>query len=299
MNRQRAISLLNLSKEWTKQDVRRAYKRRALELHPDRKQGMASQFIELKEAHDFLLNSQNKSCHHIDIHKDIERLIDTLTQQYKDAIAPFILALPKEKQQWMIHFLEMYGKFILGEEECDTILHKIQKEYFNNKQELSNEFQDSSEESILIYIDEMIRDQVIIQHDEYIPSWVLVWNDIPIHRDTVNGIHLDESNQLTFIIERPIQNIYHANETIQLNRSYFSGSNMIHIMCSIQKSDLRITPDIQYPRFEMKCFTIYNSEGKVIWTHRENDFKGCIHPSVSLDDIQIRTPYRVGVQLTL
>lgn len=289
MNKDKAIQLLKLPENWTKQDVRRQYKKKALEYHPDRNSGFASHFIELKEAHDFLLDTKSQSVH-TNFHNELDELINTITKQYKEAIVPFILALPREKQIWMKHFLELYGTFLLGEEDNREILEKLNF----NKQEY---IQDPSIN--LIYIDEIIRDQVIIQHDEYIPSWVLEWNGKPIHRDTLNGIHLDESNQLTFIIERPIQNIYHASQTIQLNHSYFSGSNMIHIMCSVQKSDLRITPDIQYPRFEMKCFTIYNSEGKVIWTHRENDFKGCIHPSVSLDDIQIRTPYRVGVQLTL
>lgn len=295
MNKQKAISLLNLSNEWTTQDVRRAYKRRALELHPDRKDGMASQFIELKEAHDFLLSLHNESFSCVDIHQDIERLIEAITQQYKEAIIPFILALPSEKQQWMIHFIEIYGKFILEESEYESILSRLQKESVGSIVKVV----DASENSILIYIDEIIRDQVIIQQNEYIPSWVLEWNGTPIHRNNVNDIELDENNLLTFIIRKPIGNIFYASETIQFNRSYFSGSNMIHIMCSVQKSDLRITPDVQYPRFEMKCFRIYNSEGKVIWTHHENEFKGCIHPSVGLDDIQIRTPYRIGVQITL
>lgn len=291
MNKQKAISLLNLSKEWKKEDVRRAYKRRALELHPDRKQGMASQFIELKEAHDFLLSADESSPSHINI-QDIERLIEKITQQYKDAIIPFILALPREKQYWMIHFIEIYGKFILEETEYKNILSKLQTECVD----IVNT---DMENSILIYIDEIIRDQVIIQQNEYIPSWVLEWNGTPIHRDIINDIELNENNRLTFIIHKPIEKIYHSDEIIQFNRSYFSGSNLIHIICNVQKDDLHITPKIQYPPFEMICFKIYNSEGKIIWTHQENDFKGCIQPSVGLDDVQIRTPYCVGIHLTL
>lgn len=289
MNKDKAIQLLKLPKNWTTQDVRKQYKKKALEYHPDRNSGFASQFIKLKEAHDFLLETKSQPTHS-NFHNELDELINTIMKQYKEAIIPFIQALPHEKQIWMKHFLELYGSVLLGKEDNQEILEKLNFTEQKDIQDLSIN---------VIYIDEIIRDQVIIQQNEYIPSWVLEWNGKSIHRNKVNDIELSENNLLTFIIRKPIGNIYYASETIQFNRSYFSGSNMIHIMCSVQKSDLRITPNVQYPRFEMKCFTIYNSEGKVIWTHHENEFKGCIHPSVGLDDIQIRTPYRVGVQLTL
>jgi curved DNA-binding protein CbpA len=287
MNKKEAIELLNLPKNWTNQDVRKQYKKKALEYHPDRNSGFASKFIKLKEAHDLLLNT-NLNPKDSSFHNELDELINAIMKQYKDAIVPFVLSLPSEKQKWIKHFLELYGLAILGDDNI-RILEELNFREERYNIDLSN----------VIYIDEIIRDQVIIQQNEYIPSWVLEWNGKSIHRNKTKDIELSKENLLTFFIPKSIKNIYNSSETIQLNRSYFSGSNIIHIKCNIQKNDLRITADIQFPKFEMECFTIYNSNGKVIWTHKENGFKGCIHPSVGIDDFQIRTPYRIGIQLTL
>ena len=286
MNKKKAIEILNLPKKWTTQDIRRAYKRKALELHPDRNTGDADKFIELKQAHDILINTDNFNQE--GIHIDLEEFLKTIQQKYKEAIVPFILALPEQKQKWMIHFLEMYGSVLLGDD-IEELLRELR--------EHESEYVPQEQESILIYIDEIIRDQVIIQNGEYIPSWCLEWNEFPVYRQPVDGIEIDTSNELHFNIKKNIKDIFKSKqETITLNQSYFSGEHMVHLIVDVKRKDLQIRDTVQYIPFITRHLCIYHKNGEIVWNNPS--FKGCIHPDEKLDgNCSNRIPYKIGVHL--
>ena len=286
MNKKKAIEILNLPKKWTTQDVRRAYKRKALELHPDRNTGDANKFIEIKQAHDILINTE--SYDENEIHIDLEEFLKTIQQKYKEAIVPFILALPEQKQKWMIHFLEMYGSVLLGDD-IEELLRELR--------ELREPEIEIQQESMLIYIDEIIRDQVIIQNGEYIPSWCLEWNGFPVYRQPVDGIDIDISNELLFIVKKNLKDVFKSNhELITFNQSYFSGEHMIHLIVEVERKELEVRDTIQYIPFKTKHLCIYHKNGEIVWNNP--DFQGCIHPDEKLDgNCDNRIPYKIGVCL--
>lgn len=289
MNRVYAEHILHLSNQWTRKDVRKAYKLRAKELHPDKhpnKKDMASKFVELKEAHDYLLgwndttqetpndrNDRNDRSLNTTI---LEELLTKLTESYQEALIPFIQSLPSQKKQWVIEYLEMYGEVFLGQD-VYSILSQIRTDSVDS---ISN-VQDSSTSSLPMYhvhFDEMLNDQIIVHNTDstqlYIPSWYTEFNSHPIVRHLPHNVSIDASNTIYFHISVSFRSIYHTEqETISLNRTYFSEKGtLIHVTGYVPRNTIVITKTPQHIQSEISSIHIYDSQGTLVSQKTEGVF---------------------------
>lgn len=283
MNYDKATSLLGLSSSsqatpYTKQDIRRAYKTLAKTLHPD-KNGMAEEFIQLKEAHDYLMSlvdssgcipsSSSKSTNTSNTSnatmmatvKEMEELISLVMKQYREAVVPFVLALPPNKQAWVVDFLEMYGELLFGDTIQDILTSIRESVLFvspspsvdmdmeneaNDKDRTQDPSDSPDSPPYHVHIHEMLMDQIIVHktimayaytdekgeqderedkedHEDYIPSWTLVHNGHAMIRHSPSSLLLQDDNTLVCHIRIPLTRIFHSTETIiPLNASYFS-----------------------------------------------------------------------------
>lgn len=306
INKLQAETILDVSVPWTKQDIRRAYKRKAKELHPDKTNGLTTKFIELKEAHDYLMNYTNDKetnstfcSHHSQWTSTMDELLMSIVNNYQDALIPFICSLNEEKRHWVVEFLELYGEFLLGED-VKSILNEVYKTFpTNDSVSIQETFE--SVDTIPVYLHELLMDQVIIQGEDYIPSWVHSWNGQEIQLIKPNEIEVDSSNTITFHIRLPLVFVFYYKEStpIPLSKSYFNGKHIIHISGELDKDELRITDEIQYPRSTLKI-QIYDAKGHAIFTRHgmNNKINGCFTPNEPLDDPMNRSTCRWGIQLS-
>lgn len=323
MNRQRAIDILHLPAQWTRKDVRKAYKQRAIEIHPDKhptRKDMATQFIELKEAHDYLLQvSENADTEPTTQTRNptytqtlLEELITQLTETYRDALPAFILSLPPEKQRWCIEFLDIYGELLLGKE-VYSILAKVRAETKEEEEviptsmySIHNEVYDGtstkSTTTIIppyqyhVYFDEMMTDQIIVHTKEetthFIPSWCTEWETHSIHRHLPKYITVDASNHILFHCRLSFHTLYtssgssHATRLVPLNASYFSQSSMIHVLGSVPRNKIQITRDPQYiPEAVITSICVYDANGSI---RMQKDGEGMFLPSEPIHSPQRR-----------
>lgn len=249
MNRQRAETILEIRQPWTVQDIRKAYKKKAKQLHPD-KQGLAEKFIELKEAHDYLLTMKTShtmehpsSYSHEGDYQEMIDLLTKLVESYQSALIPLILSMTPKKQQWIIDFLELYGSFLLGED-AKTIVEEIRKQQVHTMSTTSSE--PITHEKYQVYLHEMLMDRIIIEETdntyEYIPSWKTEFNGNSITRSLPDNVSIDtSSNHLYFHVALSIKDLLNTTHSrIFITRTYFSGEYMIHVVGYVERDELRI-----------------------------------------------------------
>jgi len=278
MNREYAEHILQLNQPWTRKDVRKAYKVRAKELHPDKhptRKDMATKFVELKEAHDYLLGWEHTDDEHRNTETtNLEELLIKLTESYQEALVPFICALPPRKQQWIIEFLEMYGEVLLGEEVI-PLLEQIRKE---SPESILKTTSEMNTDVYQVHFVEMLMDKIIVHEVEdektFIPSWANEWNGQPIMRNIPAHVSIDASNNLFFHISLSFRTLYTMNQdTIQLNQSYFSGSHMVHVVGSVPRSKIQITKGVQrIQEAEIDFIHLYDDQGNILCENHEGIF---------------------------
>lgn len=291
MDRTRAEHILQLSPPWTRKDVRKAYKQRAKELHPDKhpdRKDMATKFVELKEAHDYLLGWEHTCDENRNTETTIlEELLTKIADSYQEALVPFIQSLPLEKQTWIIEFLEMYGEVLLGEDVFSLLsqLRIEQESILKTNKEIK------SDSLYHVHFDELLTDKIIV-HDingmkTFIPSWCTEWNTYPIIRKLPKNITMDSSNNIFFHISISFRTIYSSQQEIfHLNMSYFSDEKLIHVFGHVPRNTIRITKEAQQiQEAEIQCIRIYDKQGTVIAEKKE----GVFLPDEPLDTPQKRS----------
>lgn len=300
MNRKRAESVLHLSSTWARKDVRTAYKQRAKELHPDKhpdRKDMASKFVELKEAHDYLLGwNDTKDTTHPQEEMDetdkitpldtaIEELLTKLSESYQEALIPLIQSLPAQKQKWVLEYLEMYGEVFLGKD-VYSILSQIRTDPIpvrsvrsvisdrsdSSSIDLNHQEPSDSLSTYHVHFHEMLNDQIIVHNTQstqtFIPSWCTEWKQTPITRHLPHNVSIDASNTISFHISISFHNLYHTQEDpIVLNKSYFSEDYLIHVMGHVPRNTINLTKNIQsIPESHIISIHLYNKQGTLVST---------------------------------
>lgn len=315
MNRKHAEHVLQLSSSWARKDVRTAYKQRAKELHPDKnpnKKDMASKFVELKEAHDYLLGWNDTTQSHdgndgsnSTLDTTIEELLTKLTDSYQEALIPLIQSLPPQKQKWVLEYLEMYGEVFLGKD-VYSILSQIRTDPIpdslvsSGSSGIDSTHQEPSDSlsTYHVHFHEMLNDQIIVHNTQstqtFIPSWCTEWNQTPITRHLPHNVSIDASNTITFHISLSFRSIYHTQEDpIVLNKSYFSEDYLIHVMGHVPRNTINLTKDIQsIPESHIISIHLYDKQGTLV-----SETEGVFLPDEPMDSPSKRASCNWAISL--